>query len=104
MLEPGWRLKQEVVDQMRGFLQSLIKNRNIYCLLSNGVVGRVIFFELICNLKVFLQILCDGCEFRSLKIEYLLFILKLTLNLVDSQVSLSFSKHIQFLLMQCLQL
>ena len=103
MLESWRRLKQEVVYQTRSLLQCLIKYCPISSLLSKRIIGRVVLFEFICDLEILFQILCDSYKLRSLLIEHLLFVLKLPLNLVYSQVSLSFCKHIQFLLMQCLQ-
>ena len=94
MLESGWGLKQEVLDQMRGFLQCLVKYSPICSLLSQRVIGRVVLFEFICNVEVLFQILCDRYEVRSRLVEHLLFILKLALDLVNPEVSLSFSKHI----------
>lgn len=91
---------------MRRFLKCLVKYRN-GVLLPHGVGGRVIvgiMFELISNLEVLFQILCKSCELHSLLIENLLLVLKLTLQLAYSQVPLSFSKYVDPVLVQCLQL
>jgi len=50
--------------------------------------------ELIGNLKLLLQILCQSCEFLTLLVESFLFVLKLPFYFINSEIFLSFSKNI----------
>jgi len=76
---------------MRSFLKSLVK----YAGVAHWVVrGKVMLLELIGNLKLLLQILCQSCEFLTLLVESFLFVLKLPFYFINSEIFLSFSKNI----------